>query len=313
MITRADVQAAAIRIAGWVRPTPVAEIELDTFGPAGAVVLKLEFMQHCGSFKVRGAFNRILAAAQASELPPAGVIAASGGNAGLAVAYAAKALKLPVEVYVPITAPTVKVANLGKLGATVRQVGLEYAEAYGAAIKRAADTGALFCHAYDQSQIAAGQGTLALELLDQLAGRLDTVVLAVGGGGLMAGTAAALEGQAKVVAVEPETIPTLHAALAAGGPVDIEVSGIAADSLGAHRLGNIAYDVAVRTGVSSVLVTDEAIIAARQLLWDQRRVVIEHSAATALAALTTGTYRPSPGECLAIVLCGANTEPSDLA
>jgi threonine dehydratase len=312
VITHVDVRAAAMRIAGWIRRTPVIEIEPETFGPAGAVALKLECMQHCGSFKVRGAFNRILAAAQASELPRTGVIAASGGNAGLAVAYAAQRLNLPAEVYVPITAPTVKVTNLRQLGATVRQVGVDYAEAYGAAIQRAADTGALFCHAYDQPEIAAGQGTLALELLDQLGGRLDTVVLAVGGGGLMAGIAAALDGQAQIVAVEPETIPTLHAALAAGGPVEVDVSGIAADSLGAHRLGVIAYDVAVRTGVHSVLVTDEAIIAARQLLWDQRRVVIEHSAATALAALTTGAYRPRTGERLAIVLCGANTDPSDL-
>lgn len=301
-----------MRIAGWVRRTPVMEIEPEMFGPAGAVALKLEFMQHCGSFKVRGAFNRILAAAQASELPRTGVIAASGGNAGLAVAYAAHTLNLPAEVYVPITAPTVKVTQLRKLGATVRQVGVDYAHAYGAAIQRAADTGALFCHAYDQPEIAAGQGTLALELLDQLAGRLDTVVLAVGGGGLMAGIAAALDGRAQIVAVEPETIPTLHAALAAGGPVEVDVSGIAADSLGAHRLGVIAYDIAVRTGVRSMLVTDEAIIAARQLLWDQRRVVIEHGAATALAALTTGAYRPRAGERLAIVLCGANTDPSDL-
>lgn len=138
------------------------------------------------------------------------------------------------------------------------------------------------------------------------------MVLAVGGGGLMAGIAAALDGRAQIVAVEPETIPTLHAALAAGGPVEVDVSGIAADSLGAHRLGVIAYDIAVRTGVRSMLVTDEAIIAARQLLWDQRRVVIEHGAATALAALTTGAYRPRAGERLAIVLCGANTDPSDL-
>ena len=252
MITHVDVRAAAIRIAGRVRRTPVIEIEPDTFGPPGVVALKLEFMQHGGSFKVRGAFNRILAAAQASALPRTGVIAASGGNAGLAVAYAAQTLNLPAEVYVPITAPTIKVTQLRKLGATVSQIGVDYADAYGAAIQRAADTGALFCHAYDQPEIAAGQGTLALELLDQLAGRLDTVVLAVGGGGLMAGIAAALEGRAQIVAVEPESIPTLHAALAAGGPVEVDVSGIAADSLGARCLGVIAYDVAVRTGVRSV-------------------------------------------------------------
>lgn len=312
MITRADVEAAARRITGRVRCTPVAEADPGTFAPAGQVWFKLEFMQHSGSFKARGAFNRILAAAGAGELPAAGVIAASGGNAGLAVAYAAMTLQVPAEVYVPATAPAVKVAKLGALGATVVQVGHEYAEAYDAATKRAADTSALFCHAYDQPEICAGQGTLALELLDQI-GPLDTVVLAVGGGGLMAGVAAALEGQAKVVAVEPDTIPTLHAALAAGHPVDIEVSGVAADSLGARRLGTIAYDVAVRTGVRSVLVPDDALVAARRLLWDHRRIVIEHGTAAALAVLITGGYRPTAGERIAILLCGANTDPTDLA
>jgi threonine dehydratase len=312
VITRQDVAVAAKRIAGRVRRTPVAEVDPGTFGPAGSVVLKLEFMQHSGSFKARGAFNRILSAAEAGELPPNGVIVASGGNAGLAVAYAARTLQVPAEVYVPTTAPQVKVDKLRRLGATVVQHGEEYAEAYDAATKRAADTGALFCHAYDQPEVCAGQGTLALELIDQL-GEFDTVVLAVGGGGLMAGVAAALHGHATVVAVEPETIPTLHAALATGGPIDIEVSGIAADSLGARRIGTIAWDVATRTGVRSILVSDEAIIAARRMLWDHRRIVIEHGTAAALAAFTSGAYQPAAGERIAILLCGANTDPSDLA
>jgi threonine dehydratase len=312
VITRADVEAATHRIAGWVRRTPMAELDPGAFAPAGRVWLKLEFMQHTGSFKARGAFNRILAAAEVGELPAEGVIAASGGNAGLAVAYAAKSLGIPAEVYVPTTAPTVKVTALGACGATVVHHGTEYAEAYEAATKRAADTGALFCHAYDQPEICAGQGSVGLELLDQL-GRVDTVVLAVGGGGLMAGVATALEGRARVVGVEPETIPTLRAALAAGHPVDIEVSGIAADSLGARRVGTLAYEVAVRTGVRSVLVTDDAIVAARRLLWTQYRIVIEHGTATALAALNSGAYRPAAGERIAILLCGANTDPADLA
>ncbi|MDQ4011023.1 MAG: threonine/serine dehydratase [Actinomycetota bacterium] len=312
MITRSDVETAARRIAGRVRRTPVVELDRGTFPPAGQVWFKLEFMQHSGSFKARGAFNRILAAAEAGELPAEGVIAASGGNAGLAVAYAASTLQVPTEVYVPTSAPVVKVAKLGALGATVVQVGNEYADAYDAATKRAADTTALFCHAYDQLEICAGQGTLALELLDQI-GPLDTVVLAVGGGGLMAGVAVALQGHAKVIAVEPETIPTLHAALAAGRPVDIEVSGIAADSLGARRVGAIAYDVAVRTGVRSVLVSDDAIVSARRLLWDHHRIMIEHGTAAALAALMSGAYRPAAGERIAILLCGANTDLTDLA
>ncbi|MFN2496781.1 MAG: threonine/serine dehydratase [Pseudonocardiaceae bacterium] len=311
MITRADVEAAARRIAGRVRRTPVAEVDPGAFAPAGQVWLKLEFMQHTGSFKARGAFNRVLAAAEAGELPPEGVIVASGGNAGLAIAHAAKTLDIPAEVYVPTTAPVVKLARLRALGATVIQHGDEYAEAYEAATKRAADSGALFCHAYDQPAICAGQGTLARELFDQVRA-VDTVVLAVGGGGLMAGVAAALDGRAKVVAVEPETIPTLHTALATGHPVDVEVSGIAADSLGARRIGTIAFDVAVRTGVRSVLVTDDAIITARRLLWDHRRLVVEHGTAAALAALSSGAYRPTTGERIAILLCGANTNPSDL-
>ncbi|MBE1492734.1 threonine/serine dehydratase [Plantactinospora soyae] len=311
MITRTDVERAATRITGHVRTTPVARVEPGIAAPAGELWLKLEFLQHSGSFKPRGMFNRILAARETGELPAEGVIAASGGNAAVAVAYAAKTLRLPAEVYVPTTAPAVKIAKLRQLGATVVQHGSEYAEAYEAATKRAAETGALFCHAYDQPEICAGQGTLALELLDQI-GELDTVLVAVGGGGLMAGVAAALDGITRIVSVEPETAPALHAALAAGRPVDVEVSGIAADSLGARRVGTIAYDVAVRTGVQSLLVDDEQIVHARRLLWDRYRVAVEHGTATAAAALTSGAYRPASGERVAILLCGANTDPADL-
>ena len=325
MITRADVEAAAGRIAGHVRRTPVIEVEPDlgtpdrdaagpaaTDGQAGALWLKLEFLQHAGSFKARGMFNRILAAAQAGELPQQGVVTASGGNAGAAVAYAALALGVPAEVYVPATAPAVKVAKLRRLGAAVVPHGSEYAEAYEAAAKRAADTGALFCHAYDQPEVCAGQGTVGLELLDQV-GELDTVLVAVGGGGLLAGVAAALLGRARVVAVEPGTAPALAAALAAGQPVDVEVSGVAADALGARRAGVIAYDVAVHAGVRSVLVDDAAIVQARRLIWDRYRMAVEHAAAAGVAALISGAYRPAPGERVAVLLCGANTDPADLA
>jgi threonine dehydratase len=305
VITRTDVEAAAVRIAGRVRRTPV----LDT----GAGTLKLEYLQHTGSFKARGALNRILAAEQAGELDPAiGVVAASGGNAGLAVAYAAGQVGVPACVYVPTTAPAVKVAKLRALGAQVEQVGREYAEAHEAAVKHAADSGAVYCHAYDQPEMAAGQGTLALELLDQVPDGLDTVIVAVGGGGLMAGVAAAVEGLARVVAVEPVTIPTLHEALAHGGPVDVAVSGVAADSLGARRAGDIGYAVAVRTGVRSVLVDDEDIVVARRALWGYHRIVVEHGAAAAYAALTSGAYAPATGERVAVILCGGNTDPSDL-
>ncbi|MGH3738551.1 MAG: serine/threonine dehydratase, partial [Micromonosporaceae bacterium] len=259
----------------------------------------------------RGAHNRILAAVEAGTLTGAGVVAASGGNAGLAVAHVAQRLGIAAEVYVPGTAPRHKVAALSALGATVRQVGDQYADAYAAAVAQAERTGALFCHPYDQPEICAGQGSLGLELLDEVPA-LDTVVLAVGGGGLMAGVAAALEGHARVVGVEPQTIPTLHTALRSGGPVDVEVSGIAADSLGARRLGTIAYQVAVRTGVRSVLVPETAIVEARRLLWQRWRLVIEHGAATAVAALLTGAYRPETDERAAVLLCGGNTDPRDL-
>lgn len=214
MITNFDVRAAAARIAGQVRITPLIEADQEAFRPAARVWLKLEQLQHTGSFKVRGAFNRILAAAEQGMLPAAGVVAASGGNAGLAVAYAAARHGLPARVYVPAAAPEVKVARLREYGAEVVQGGSRYADAYEAAAKHAAQTGALFCHAYDQPEICAGQGTLGLELLEQANGQVDTVLVAVGGGGLLAGVAAATEGQASVTGVEPATIPTLHAALA---------------------------------------------------------------------------------------------------
>jgi threonine dehydratase len=313
MITSSDVRAAATRIAGQVRVTPLIEADQGAFPPAARVWLKLEQLQHTGSFKVRGAFNRILSAAEQGTLPAAGVVAASGGNAGLAVAYAAARHGLLARVYVPTAAPAVKVARLREYGAEVIQGGDRYADAFEAAAKHAARAGALFCHAYDQPEICAGQGTLGLELLDQADGQIDTVLVAVGGGGLMAGVAAAAEGRAGVAGIEPVTIPTLHAALAAGAPADVAVGGVAADSLGASRLGDIAYAIAARTGVRSVLVSDADIIAARRQLWEKYRLAVEHGGATAFAALLTGAYRPAEGERIAVIVCGANTDPATLA
>lgn len=302
MLTYGDVEEAAGRISGRVRRTPVVRADEGTW-------LKLEQLQHSGSFKARGAFNRLLAAGEGAA---AGVVAASGGNAGLAVAYAARELGVRAEVFVPETAPAVKVRKLKGLGADVRQVGTIYQEAFDAASKRAAESGALLCHAYDQVEVCAGQGTLGLELLEQLP-EIDTVIVAVGGGGLMAGIATAVQGRAKVVAVEPAGVPTLRSALEAGQPVDVEVDSIAADSLGASRIGEIAFDVAVRAGVESVLVDDQAIIAARRHLWDHWRMAVEYGAAAALAALHAGAYVPAPGEKVAVVICGANTDPADLS
>lgn len=310
MITRADVEDAAQRTAGLTRLTPVLPADPGAF--QGDVWFKCEFMQHTGTFKARGALNRILACKERGELKPdAGVVVASGGNAGLANAYAAARLGVPATVFVPAAAPPVKVQKLKAIGATVIQGGAEYAEAYQSAVAHARETGAVYCHAYDQPEIAAGAGTVGTELLKQVSG-VDTVLVAVGGGGLMAGVAAAVEGSAQVVGVEPENAPTLHRALAAGEPVDVAVSGVTADSLGARRIGDIGFSVAVRTGVESVLVSDADIITARALLWNEYRVMVEHGAAAAYAALTSGVYVPEPGARVAVVLCGANTDPATL-
>lgn len=309
----ADIDAAAARIAGRVRVTPLTEADASAFASAARVWLKLEQLQHTGSFKVRGAFNRILSAAGQGILPAVGVAAASGGNAGLAVAYAAARQGVPARVFVPESAPPVKVGRIRDYGAEAVLTGTRYADAYEAAVRYAAESGALLCHAYDQPEVCAGQGTLGLELLAQSGGELDTILVAVGGGGLLAGVAAATEGRARVIGVEPKAIPTLHDALAAGRPVDVPVSGVAADSLGATRAGDIACTVAARTGARSVLVSDEAILAARRMLWDQYRLVAEAGAAAPLAALLSGAYQPGPGERIAVVISGANTDPATLA
>jgi threonine dehydratase len=308
MIGRDDVLAAERRISKYVRRTPM----LRGGSASRPLWFKCEFLQHTGVFKARGAFNRQLAALERGELDPdVGIVAASGGNAGLANAYAAAALGVPATVFVPENAPRVKVERLLAYRAAVRQVGAEYIEAYDAAMEYVGRSGALFCHAYDQPEIAAGAGTIAEEILQDEPG-IDTIVVAVGGGGLYAGLAAAAAGRARIVAVEPFTIPTLHAALEAGRPVDVAVSGIAADSLGARRLGEIAFSMASQDPPTSVLVPDEAIIAARAQLWSEYRIPAEYGAATAFAALTSGAYVAQEDERVAVIICGANTDPRTL-
>jgi threonine dehydratase len=311
MITRKDVLEAAERIAPYVRDTPLFAADP---GEGGCKLhFKAEFLQHTGSFKPRGSFNRLLTAREAGDLDPrVGVVCASGGNAGLAASHAASVLGVPATVFVPATAPAMKVAKLRTLGADVHQVGEQYAKAFEAAQRHVAETGAAFVHAYDQPAVAAGAGTIALEILRDLP-EVSHIVVAVGGGGLFAGIAAvAAEHGVNVIAVEPERAPTLHEALRAGRPVDVGVSGIAADSLGAKRIGEIAFAAAQQAPITSVLVSDDAIIAARQALWDQRRVVVEHGAATALAGVLSGQSGIGPTDKVAVVLCGANTDPGDL-
>ena len=306
MITRDDVLAAGERIDGRVRRTPL----LAPFG-ADDVWLKLEHLQHCGVFKTRGAFNRQLAAIERGELGDAGIVVASGGNAGLAHAFAARALGVRATVFVPEAAPEVKVQRIRAYGAEVVRAGSEYAEALAAAVDFGHAQGAAFAHAYDQPEVAAGAGTLAEEVLEDEPS-IDTIVVAVGGGGLYAGVAAALRGRARVVAVEPETCPTLHRAMAAGRPVDVEVSGVAADSLGARRVGDHAFAAHQAETPVAVLVGEDAILEARSRRWSDYPIASEHGAATAYAALLSGAYSPADGERVCVVVCGANTDPATL-
>ncbi|MFE9843726.1 serine/threonine dehydratase [Streptomyces goshikiensis] len=299
----AAVRAAAGRIAGAIRPAAVVPA-------AEGVWYALEYLQHTGSFKARGARNFLAAHHRAGTLPEAGVTIASGGNAGLACAWAARAQGVPATVFLPANAPRVKVERLRGYGAEVRLVGERYADALAACEEFAAASGALASHAYDHPLIAAGAGTLLDEIRAALPG-LDTVVVAVGGGGLFSGIAtAAREHGVRVVAAEPENSRALNAALEAGRVVDVAVDSVAGDSLGATRVSADALAAARYEGVRSVLVPDPAITAARRALWEEHRIVVEAGAATALAALRTA---PQPlGGRVAVVLCGANTDPGDL-
>ncbi|OII60720.1 threonine dehydratase [Streptomyces sp. CC53] len=302
-LTYEDVTAAARRVSGRVRPLVVAPADGDTW-------LALEMLQHTGTFKARGAANFVRAHREAGTLPDAGVTIASGGNAGLACAWAAREQGVRATVFLPANAPAVKVGRLRAYDADVRLVGSEYAEAAEACRAFAEESGALASHAYDHPLIAAGAGTLMEELHQRLPG-LDTVVVAVGGGGLFAGVAtAAHEHGVRVVAVEPEDCRALHAALAAGEVVDVPVASVAADSLGARRVTPLALYAAQEYDVCSVLVPDADIVRARQELWDEHRLAVEHAAGAALAGLRV--YEPAEGERVAVVVCGANTDPGDL-
>jgi len=304
VLNATDVAAAAELIGAHVRRTPTIRLAAGELAPV-PLVLKLELLQLSGSFKARGAFHFMLTSR------PRRVVTASGGNHGLAVAVAAAALGVAAEVFVPTTTPDTKLDGLRAAGAAVRQVGAVYAEAAVAARSHADQHGLPYLHAYDDPAVVAGQGTAALELLAD-APDVDTVLVAVGGGGLLGGTVAALDGRARAVGVEPRRCPTLHAALAAGEPVDVEVGGVAVDSLGARRIGTLAFELISATGGPSVLVPDEAIVEARTALWRSLRLAVEPAAAAALAALRCGAYRPEPGARVALLVCGGNASPGDL-
>ncbi len=308
MINLADIERARHRIAGHIRQTPVLAASIDIVGGRRSVTFKLDNLQVTGSFKARGALNRVLSH---PAVPTAGLVAASGGNHGLAVAYAAQRLGLRCEIYLPSIAPQIKRTQLASLGAHVTIVGDAFSESLAAANARAELTGALSVHAFDHPDVVAGQGTVAAEFEEQ-APELDTVLVAVGGGGLIGGIAAWYGARTRVIAVEAEGSPTLARARAAGHPVDVVTGGLAADSLGARRIGDIGFEIAQRFVPEALIVSEGAIRQAQRLLWHELRTVAEPGGAVALAALIDGVYQPRPDEAVGVLVCGGNTSPADL-
>lgn len=296
------VSAAVDRIAGRVRRTPVLSTEID----GRTVHLKLELLQYTGSFKPRGAFNRVLGE---TAIPDAGVLAASGGNHGAALAYVAHALGIPCEIFVPEVTPEIKRRNIARYGATVTVGGPHYSDALEASLQRAAETGALEIHAYDHPATVAGQGTMAAEISDQV-DDIGTVFMAAGGGGFIAGAAAWWEGRVDLVSVEPTGAPTIHAAREAGRPVPVEVASVAADSLGSKIVGAAPFEAISRGVTHSVLVEDADIRAAQRHLWDDFRLVAEPGGAAALAAYRTGALVPDGDGEVVVVVCGSNCDPN---
>ena len=312
-ITPDDIERAAPRIAPYVRRTPLWKLPGDALGlppgaPAFEAWFKLEHLQCSGSFKARGMFNRLLS----NPIPAAGVIAASGGNAGIATALAAQALGAHAEIFVHSNTPAAKKDRLAALGASIVIVGDTYADALQACVTRQRVTGALMTHAYDQPEVVAGAGTLAREI-ELEAGLPDTVLVSVGGGGLIGGIATWFASRCRVVALEPQLAPTLHSARNAGKPVNVSVGGIAADSLGAQCIGAIAWDIAQRHVADSMLLADAAIRSAQRFLWREFKLAVEPAAALPLAALQSGAMRPKPGDRVVLIICGANLDLATLS
>ena len=303
---QSDIKAARDRIAGYVRRTPVMDLQID--GLAHPVALKLELAQHTGSFKPRGAFNTLLS----SDITDGGIVAASGGNHGAAVAYAANRLRHKARIYVPEIAGPSKITLIERTGADLVVVEGQYFDALEAARAYEAETGAIQIHAYDLNTTVAGQGTVMLEWEEQGL-EADTILIAVGGGGLIGGALAWVNGRRKVVAIEPEECPSLHDALQAGKPVETKAGGIAANALGPRQIGDICFGLANEQKIESLLVTDDAIAEAQKLLWREARVLTEPAGAAALAALTSGVYVPQPDERIAVLVCGGNIAPDPLA
>jgi len=303
MVDRGAIAQAYAVIRPYLRRTPIVEVDGADFGLDGiSLVLKLELLQHSGSFKARGAFTNLLL----RPVPPVGVVAASGGNHGAAVAFAAMRLGRPARIFVPTVASPAKLERIRGYGADLVVTGDRYADALAASEEWAAHSGTLPVHAYEQVETLLGQGTVGLEFEEQDPA-LDSLLVAVGGGGLIGGIAAWYGGRTRVVGVEPELAPTLHRALAAGHPVDAPAGGIAADSLAPRRVGELMFPIAQAHIGSVVLVPDEAIAAAQAALWNVLRVVAEPGGAAALAAILSGRYTPRRGERVGVLVCGGNT------
>jgi threonine dehydratase len=303
MISAAQIRSTYDEISPHIRRTPVLEIDGEDFGiPVASLSLKLELLQHAGSFKARGAFTNLLT----RKVPGAGVVAASGGNHGAAVAFAAMKRKVAARIFVPSVASPAKIQQITEYGAELVIAGDRYADALAASETCVAQTGAMPIHAFDQVETLLGQGTVGLELEGQ-ASALTTLLVAVGGGGLIAGIAAWYAGRIKIVGVEPAQAPTLTRALEAGRPVDAEAGGITADSLAPRRVGELVFPIVQRYVRQMVLVSDDAIRDAQRGLWRLLRVVAEPGGAAALAALTSGQYVPGAGERVGVLICGGNT------
>lgn len=307
VVTRRGIQAVEPLIRPYLRRTPVVTVDRADFGlPPGPLVLKLEQLQHAGSFKARGAFANLLL----RNPPAAGVVAASGGNHGAAVAFAARALGIRARIYVPHVSSPAKIARIRGYGADLVVTGDTYADALAASQEWAAGSGALPVHAYDQAETMLGAGTLGMELAGQ-APAATQVLASVGGGGLLGGVAAWYAGQVRVTGAEPEGAPTLTAAMRAGRPVDAEAGSVAVDSLAPRRVGELTFAILRQNGARVLLVDDDAITATQRLLWETLRVVAEPGGCAALAALVSGRFEPAPGETVAVVISGANTTAVD--
>jgi len=306
-INRETIARTYAVIEPFIRRTPIIEVDGAGFGLGDfRVVLKLESLQHAGAFKTRGAFANLLL----REIPAAGVVAASGGNHGAAVAYAAKRLSKPARIFVPTIASPAKIARIRECGVELCITGDRYADALAESQAWALSSGALQVHAFDQLETLLGQGTVALELEEQSA-HLDTLLVAVGGGGLLGGIAAWCAGSVRIIGVEPELSPTLTRALAAGRPVATEAEGIAADSLAPKQVGDLMFPIAQRHVDRVLLVSDGEIQAAQRMLWDSLRLVAEPGGAAAFAALLSARYQPRAGERVGVLISGGNTTAVD--